>query len=145
MSRQACLETVAQRPGQARVVMVLLVAKWFFFEPAATQSTACGSADSGCDAVSGDCEGLYAGAHSGFTTKCGDGHCRAGGCELAVDAAFKRHDADHDGTIDAQEARGMFRAIGIDAEAMGQKFEHVDVKSVFVSHGDCLSLISLVS
>jgi cysteine-rich repeat protein len=121
-------ETVAQRPGQARVVMVLLVAIWIFFEPAATQSTACGSADSGSDAVSGEnCEGLYAGAHSGFTTKCGDGHSRADGCELDVDSAFKRHDADHDGTIDAQEARGMFPAIGIDAEAMGQKFEHVDV------------------
>lgn len=102
------------------------MATWVFFEPTASRSTACASPESGVTASGEGCEGYYAGAHAAFTTKCGDGHSRAGGCELAVEAAFDRHDADHDGKIDAQEAKGMFVAMKIESDVMGEKFEHVD-------------------
>ena len=110
-----------------RVASVCLMLVWCLLEPAASQVPAeCGSPESGALNAGESCEGYYVGADAGFETQCGDGKARAGGCELAVDAAFERHDADHDGAIGAQEAQGMFAAIGIDVEAMGGKFEHVD-------------------
>jgi len=113
--------------GLAHVASVCLMLVWCLLEPAATQVPAeCGSPERGALNAGENCEGYYVGADAGFTTQCGDGKARAGGCEVAVDAAFERYDADLDGAIDAQEAQGMFAAIGINLEAMGGKFEQVD-------------------
>jgi cysteine-rich repeat protein len=86
----------------------------------------CGTVLTGLTSTAEPCRGYYNGAHAGFLTNCGDGYSRGGGCEVNVAAAFQRHDADRDGGIDVQEARGLLPAIGIEGQAMGRKFRDVD-------------------
>ena len=109
------------------VVTVAWLVSWCF-QNAATQVPAeCGTLKSGLTGSEKEaCRGFYNGANGGFTTTCGDGYRRGGGCEVGVASAIARHDADGDGAINAQEAIEFFAAVQIEAAKMGAMFVRVD-------------------
>ena len=109
------------------VFTVALVASWCFQNVATQVPAECGTPTSGLTGSADEaCQGFYDGAHAGFTTTCGDGYSRGGGCEVGLAFAFARHDADGDGAIDAKEAIGLLAAVEIDAAKMGAMFADVD-------------------
>ena len=118
--------------GRARrasrlAALALLLLSWPFQPVAPQVPSECGAPEDGAIADSPDaCKGFYVGSDAGFATTCGDGYARSGGCEVNMSLAFGRHDADGDGKINAQEAIGLLRAVGIGEDALGKKFETVD-------------------
>lgn len=51
---------------------------------------------------------------------------RGGGCDVSVEFAFARHDADGDGKIDAQKGRELLAAMRIEGVQRGRLFENID-------------------
>jgi len=117
----------ARRARMTQLVRLsFLVLSWCCGRGATQVPAECGNPHTGLLASGEACKGFYAGSHAGFTTACGDGYRRGGGCEVGASFAFGRHDADGNAAIDAHEARGLLAAMGVPGDEMGANFEGVD-------------------